>query len=354
MARGNQNYTTDLKRSTLESVMGGVVDQTFRQFPLTELIMKRGNVTPMSGTKITLATMSGQNPNFQWIPLSGPVTLDQPTVLDRPEWEFRRCSIGLTLQKFELMQNSGKEQVADIVKTALDQMELTYKQSFEDSMLSAGGTTGIYAASQLDGLQMAVRTGLSSWNTYGNIDRTDAANASWRNKYLAAAAPGAQLDDTGALVQWSNFFIQCSDDNNSDPVDLILISDLAWGYLADSKLFEKYQITKADGNTGPSSTGFGMGNLFYRGAQIRYISNSNFIGSSAQGATSASGIQNVYFLNTKYWHIVPLAGFKNGLLIEKFDEVPGSFLKVAQGFWSGNVVCKFPGRQGLLTYTSIS
>jgi len=351
---GNTNYATDVARADIEGVLKGVVDQTLRQNPLTDLIVKRGNVVPMSGSKITLGSIHGLNTNFQWVNENGNVKLDQQDYMDRPEWDWAKLSIGISFKKFNLMQNSGPEQVIDILKSGIEITNLTFAQKFEDSLLSDGSAgEGVDGAPQIAGLATAVEDG-TAWGTYGNINRALAGNEYWRNKYTASSNG---LGHTSAMSIWLKFFASLGGDSDVDSPDLILCGPSTWSYLADNKILNKYVVDAPKSKSG-SVANIATERMFYRGAEVRFISNNYFPSgadtTAANPYTPGGTIEHLLFLNTRYFTFVPLRGFSKGLLIEKLDIIPGAFLKGAQGFYACQLVCKAPAKQGRLSYASLT
>jgi hypothetical protein len=90
------------------------------------------------------------------------------------EFTPRLAAVSVTLSGEEILRNSGKAQIRDVMKDHIKAAEVELVDRFVEDLHSDGTL-----ANQIGGLQLAIPTTPTS-GTYGGIDRSVAANALWR------------------------------------------------------------------------------------------------------------------------------------------------------------------------------
>jgi len=94
------------------------------------------------------------------------------------------------------MQNSGKEQIRDFVKTRLKHLQANLANTFGASLFSDGTGTG---GKEIGGLQLLIADDPTAAGTVGGIDQS--ANAFWRNKTRTSGSSWAASNIESEMMQ---------------------------------------------------------------------------------------------------------------------------------------------------------
>jgi len=147
--------------STLPGYEKEFKDQVFNKHVLLDHYKANGGVVQKGGgatLRIPLMTSTGVS---EWF--SGTDTLDVSHVdtLDAAEVTWRNLNASIVFTLDDELENSGKEQVVDLIEAKIKQAELTIADSLNDALFNG---TGAEARPRLVGLATAVGTG-----TYAGI-----------------------------------------------------------------------------------------------------------------------------------------------------------------------------------------
>jgi len=212
------------------------------------------------------------------------------------EFNWKQIAGSITIDGYsEFINQPSKQRVLNLLQSKVTQLEISMREVL-NAMVVAGNGTG-NGGKDLTGLALAIEEG-TAWSTYGGIDRSVAANAFWRNRYLNWAtagfgsSSGAQAD---GIKKMRHMYNLCS--RNNDHTQLILTTmDLFEEYENCLALNERFMM-----GGGPKAGDVGFDGLAFKGAKIMFdedvISDTSIV-----GAISVAGY--MYFLNFMYLNFV--------------------------------------------------
>jgi hypothetical protein len=144
---------SDIIATTLQSRSGVIADNVSRNNALLRRLQTRGNSKPFSGGTILQELSFAQNANASFY--SGYETL--PTgaqdVISAAQFDIKQAACAVTISGLELLQNSGKEAVLDLLEGRMTVAEDTMSNIVAQSIYSDG--TG-YSGKEITGLAAAV------------------------------------------------------------------------------------------------------------------------------------------------------------------------------------------------------
>lgn len=115
------------------------------------------------------------------------------------EYTPRLAAVSVTLSGEEILRNSGKAQIRDVMKDHIKAAEVELVDRFTEDLHSDGTL-----ANQIGGLNLAIPQ-IPSAGTYGGIDRSVAANAIWRTAAFDANSAFSGITQVSATTVKSIF-----------------------------------------------------------------------------------------------------------------------------------------------------
>src|SRR6185312_211265 len=204
----------------LEDRASGYQDLVSNSNALLHVLQRKGNWQTYSGPRIRerlLYNKTGSGIFYNGFDLLSSV----PTELfNDAEYLPKMCAVAVTLTNEEILNNSGPNQLIDVMEAHITAAE-NELQDVIDTSLQSNGTN--FGGKELSGLQLAIPTVPSS-GTYAGIDR--AANAIWRTSAFDAnsfnTAIGTQVSSTTIRPFLNQIMTQRS--RNKKGADLMLMS----------------------------------------------------------------------------------------------------------------------------------
>lgn len=174
---------SDIVATTIESRNRVVADNISNTNAILSAIKKVGGVKTTSGGSIILEELNfAENPNVGWYSGYDVLPLAAADVVSAAQYTIKQASAQVIISGLEQLQNSGKEQMIDLLDARISAAESTLQNLIVKGIYSDGtGASG----KQLTGLKAAVPVA-NTTGTYGGIDR--ATWAFWRNKSLKGGA----------------------------------------------------------------------------------------------------------------------------------------------------------------------
>lgn len=157
---------SELVTHTLRERSGKLADLVTNNNALLYKLKERGRSRPYSGGRTIMEELAYQeNQTFKWY--SGYETLDvRPTeIMTAAEYNIKQAAIAVSMSGLEMIQNSGKEAVLDLMEERISNAERTFMNQMSTAIYSDGTAN---SGKQLGGLQHLVAdTGLG---TVGGIN----------------------------------------------------------------------------------------------------------------------------------------------------------------------------------------
>ena len=312
------SQVSDMIATTIAARSKKLADNLTHNNALLFMLNKRGNVRTVSGgTHIQEEIMyddgdttSGSYSGYDVID----ITPDSP--ISGAEFDFKQYARPITISGMELLQNSGKEQMIDLLEGRMRVAESKIRNDVSRDLYGDGtGNSG----KNITGLLAAISSTPTS-GVYGGIDR--ATWAFWRNQVISCTSDvGAAMSATTILPGMNKLALATARGN--DRVDLIV---------ADNDAFEFYQeslqaIQRITNDSGQGLAGAGFTTLKYYGA-----------GSSAD-VVFDGGIGGNMPSTTMYFNFVPMGGDRQSVNQDAVVKLIG---------WAGNLSCSGAQFQGTL------
>lgn len=313
--------------TTLRNRSGEFADNVTKNNALLARLKKRGKVKPVSGGRTIVQELEyAENGTFKRY--SGYETLDitPSDVFTAAEFNYAQAAVAVSMSGLEMLQNSGKEAVIDLLGSRIKNAMKTMANNIAADCYSDGTADG---GKQIGGLQLLVSKTPTS-GTVGGINR--ATWPFWRN--IASAPSGAPTiaNMVSRMNAVSNQLVR-----GTDKVDLI-VADLLYFNLYQESLQQYQRLT----NTESGAAGFASLAYFGGGGQADVV-----LDGGVGGACPAS---TMYFLNTDYIHFRPHTDRNFVPLGSERESVNQDAMVKLVGF-AGNMTLSNATLQGVLSHS---
>lgn len=333
MAFANSSIS-DIIATNIQSRTGELADNLTNNVALLRRLKDRGNVKPVSGGNVILQeimyndTTTNNTNSYSGYEI---LNVGQNSPISAAQYNFTQYASAVTISGLEMLQNSGKEAIIDLLDGRMDVAEgQLLNRIGGDVYLDGTGNSG----KNITGLGAAVPDDPTT-GTYGGIDRSTTIGTFWRSiRYRG-------VTDGGAAVAASNIT------NYMDAVAVQLIrgTDKPDLIVADNTYYRLYlnalQSIQRVAQAGDGMAGAGFASLKYYGAGMA----SDVVLDGGIGAAAPSA--HMFFLNTKYIFLrphkdrnfVPIGGERQSVNQDAVVKLIG---------WAGNLTSSGPQFCGLL------
>lgn len=334
---------SEIVTTTLRNRTKKLADNMLRNNGALVRLNSRGNVKPFSGGRTIVQELEYAN-NTTYKRYSGYEVLNiQPSdVFTAAEYAIRQAAVAVSISGLEMLQNSGKEAVIDLLESRIKNAEKTFMNGLAYDVYSNGSLTG-----QIGGLQFLVASSPAT-GVVGGIDR--ATWPFWSNiSYSALTNGGAALSSANVYAYMLALYTQLV--RQQDRPDLILASDTAWrAYNENLHAIQRITSTDSDvAKAGYMSLKFMDSDVVLDGGFQGTTTDGNTFGSSGAGAVGGvpTGV-HFYFLNTNYIYLRP---HKDRNMVpldpDRFSVNQDAMVKLVG--WAGNMTLSNSFLQGVMT-----
>lgn len=270
MAAGHPDFNT-LVTTTLDKRRNKMTDNVFESSPLTDRITRKGNRREVNGgIRIVEPLMYGKNSTSGFYSGWERLDLTPQEGMTSALYEWRQHAVSVAMNGLEDAQNSGEEQLIDLVEAKVLQAEESAADTFAEAFHAAADLS-VKAFHSLNTL-------IGTTGTVGGIDSADSANAWWRSQVGDASALTAFAD---VKRLWSEKFLAASKGKDTPSFGLVGGA----GYLDyEESLLPQLRFTSNDEADGK------FRNLTFNGVPMFY------------DIYTVDG--TVYFPNEKYFQLV--------------------------------------------------
>ena len=167
--------TTKLQEAfslSLEERSAGYADLVSNANAILYVMKKRGQFKPFSGPTIRERLLYNETGSYTRYSGYGYLNPTPVELFNDAEFTPKLAAVSVTLSGEDILKNSGRNQLLDIVEEHMMAAEQELQDRFVEDLHSAGALTN-----QIGGLQLAIPT-TTNTGTYGGISRAD--NAQWR------------------------------------------------------------------------------------------------------------------------------------------------------------------------------
>lgn len=282
----NANFS-EIITTTLKNRSGVLADNVSENNALLRELRKSGKVKPFRGGQTIVQEIEYQE-NSSYKRYSGYETLNiqASDVFTAAEYDIKQVAVAITMSGLEMIQNSGKEQVIDLLEARIKNAERTMMNNLAADVYSTGTADG---GKQINGLQALVADSPST-GTVGGINRTNWTF--WRNQTYDASTEGSATTASTIQANMNEAFLKVT--RGTDKPNLI-VADNSYFSLYWSSLQAIQRIQRTDeGN-------LGFQELMFAGVPV--IADGGYGGNVPTGAALSSS--RMYFLNTNYLYLRP-------------------------------------------------
>ena len=327
---------TDIVATTIESRTRQIQDNVTNNNAGLAWIKDKGNVKTVSGGSTIFEEISfAENANAGWYSGYDLLPVAAQDVLSAAQFALKQAAVPVVISGLEQLQNSGKEQMIDLLESRIGVAESTMANLLCNGFYSDGTDSGGKEIAGLDAAIPANTSGTSGrfgTGTYGAIDR-----ATWQFWRPWSSHPTTALDASSIQGAMNDVWGQLV--RGRDRPDLIISDTFMWGiYLASLQAQQRF--------TDPNAAKLGFPSIKYMDADV-VLDGGLYFASSAWGPGAVA--KTMYFLNTKYlkWrphadrNMVPLSPNKRYSINQDAE--------VTILAWAGAMTCAGNAFQGRLT-----
>ena len=313
---------SDIMATTIENRSRKVADNVTNNNAILRRMKKKGKVKPFSGgTKILQELSYAENSNAGWYSGYDLLPVGVSDVISAAEYEIKQAAVPVVISGLEMLKNSGREQMIDLMESRISVAESTLANLLVGGIYSDGTGSG---GKQITGLEAAVSTTPAS--SYGGIN--GATFGFWQNALSDQTAVDG-LDPAKIQGYWNNLWAQLV--RNQDRPDLIMVDSAVWEvYIASLQSLQRFS------NTNDADAGFMS--VKYMDADV-VLDGGIYNGNHGTGAPTGTA----YFLNCDYLHYRPHSKRDMVPLSPNRRYATNQDAEVQIIGWAGNMTCS--GRQ---------
>lgn len=311
---------TSTERTWSQKVTDNVSDHN----ALTRELKKKGKIqTYDGGYEIALPLEYAENGTYQRFGGFDLLNTNASDVLTTAKYDNKMIALHVTASGQELLQNSGKERMINLVKVRKQNALKTAANQFSIDAYSSGALTN-----QIGGLAHLIQT-----NGQGQVGGIDSATWTfWRNQFKEASgtdAAGTPDATKSAAFKADMNKLWLDLNRGADKPDIIVLShDFYSLYELGEQQLQRYMDAEM------AQAGF-MG-LKFKSAKVIFDDNTNFTTTAEKG----------YFLNTDYLYIMQ---HKEAQWSADEEKRPtNQYAVVIPYYWMGNLVCSNRSLQGVI------
>lgn len=277
MAFANPNVS-DIIATTIQSRTRQIADNVTDNNAILKALSQKGRIKTFSGGNVILQELSfrdngnaGYYSGYDLLPVSA------QDVISAAEFNIKQVAVPVVISGLEILQNSGKEKMIDLMDARLDVAESSMKNLIANGLYSDGTGSG---GKQITGLNAAVP--VSGTASYGGIDPvtwTFWANVTTNTSGITASTIQASWNSTWAQLVRGN-----------DKPDVIMVDNATWALYMNS-----LQAQQRFTSESKAAAGFDA---------VKFMSADVILDGGIEGNCQAN---TAYFLNTNYIHWRPHA-----------------------------------------------
>jgi hypothetical protein len=323
---------SDIIATTIESRTGELADNLTNNNALLRRLKSRGNVKTFSGGSTILEEIMYNDPtsnNTNSYSGYEVLNVSQNSPISAAQYGITQYASAVTVSGLETIQNSGKEQIIDLIDGRMNVAEGQLNNRIGgDIYLDGTGNSG----KNITGLAAAVPDNPAT-GVYGGIDR--ATWTFWRSQSFSGLGQGGTAVSAVNIAAYMDA-LAVSLIRGTDKPDLIVADNVFYRYYLQS--LQAIQRVQGDGDM---AAGAGFASLKYFGAGMA----SDVVLDGGIGANAPAN--HMWFLNTKYImfrphtdrNFVPIGGERQAVNQDAIVKLIG---------WAGNLCTSGAQFQGAL------
>lgn len=277
---------TEIVATTLRNRSGVVADNVTKNNALLNRLKKKGKVKVVNGGRTIVQEIEyAENGTYKRYSGYEQLNISPSDVFTGAEYNYAQSAVAVSISGLELIQNSGDEQVIDLLEGRISNAEKTMANNTSLDCYSNGTADG---GRQIGGLQLLVAT--TPTNTVGGIDASTTVGAFWKNTAFSAATDGGAAATAANITDYMNR-VYLQQVRGTDKPDLIV---------ADNNYYRLYleslQAIQRIASDTEASAGF---------TSLKYMSSDVVLDGGYGGGAPTN---TMFFLNTDYIYFRPAKG----------------------------------------------
>lgn len=326
MAYPNASYG-DILSTTIQLLQDDIVDQISNNNALLFELKGRDQIKPFDGgPKIVQPLEYAENGTYQRY--QGYETLDitPSQVFTAAEYNIKQIAISVSMSGLEMIQNSGKSQMKDLMEARLKNARHTLDNNFETDLWSDGTGSG---GKQVGGMQLLIPDDPTT-GTVGGISR--ASYSWWQPYHYHGAADGGAAVSSVNISTYMKRVLNGVFVGKERPTVIMADGTYYTYYWESLAAIQRFQ---SDQKNNMASGGFDS--VLFESIPVV----------NCGGLGGACPAAHMYFINGKYLYLRPFKG-------RQFTELNPTRHSVNQDAevrliaWAGNLTLSNGRKQGLL------
>lgn len=323
MATPNSSYS-EIIATTIQNRSKKLADNVTNNTALLFKLKEKGKVRPFGGgSSIVEEITFSENGTFGWYNGYEPLNVSPSEVVSAASYDMKQCVVAVSISGTEMLQNSGPEQMIDLLEARIANAEQTLINNISVGCYSDGTGSG---GKQIGGLQALIADAPTT-GTVGGIDR--ATYTWWRNKVFDCTSDGTG-SATSALIQgyMNSLWVQLV--RGTDRPDLIVADDNYYKlYLASLQSIQRIASDKM------AQAGF---------TSLKFM-DADVVLDGGYGGDAPSN--HMYFINTNYLSFRPHKD-RNMVVIGGERQSVNQDAVVKLIGWAGNLTLRCAFLQGVI------
>lgn len=275
---------TEIVTTTLRNRTGKLADNVSKNNALLSRLKKRGNVKTVSGGRTIVQELEyAENGTFTRYSGYETINISPSDVFSGAEYNYAQAAVAVSMSGLEMIQNSGKEAIIDLLESRIKNAERTLTNNIAVDCYSDGTGSG---GRQIGGLQLLIDS-TPSTGTVGGIDASTTAGTFWRNIAFDATTDGGAAATSANIQSYMNrVYVQLV--RGIDKPDLIVADNNYWRLYLES-----LQAIQRIGSAEMAEAGFDS---------IKYMNSDVVLDGGVGGGAPTN---SMYFINTNYLYFRP-------------------------------------------------
>ncbi len=188
---------SEIVTTTLRNRTGKLADNVSRNNALLRRLQRRGKVKPFDGGRTIVQELEyAMNGTYRRYSGYEVLNITPSDVMTAAEFPIRQAAVAVSISGLEMLQNSGKERIIDLLESRIGNAERTFMNSLSADVYSDGTASG-----QISGLQALVADNPAT-GTIGGIDR--ATWTFWQNISFSALTDGGAAATSANIQSYMN------------------------------------------------------------------------------------------------------------------------------------------------------
>lgn len=312
----------EIVTTTLRYRSGKLRDNMSKNIALLSRLQDKENIAPVSGGRSIVEELEyAENSTFMYYSGDETLNVGSSDVFTSAEYEWKQAAVAVKINGLELLKNSGREKVIDLLEARIKNAEKTMLNNLSTGVYSDGTGTG---GKQIGGLQLLVSD--AGTGTVGGINSS--TYSFWQNAVYDFSANGVAASALTIQDAMNSLYLSIS--RNRDVPDLIVADNTYFGYY-----WKSLQAIQRVTDDKMASAGFQT--LKFMGADVVYDG----------GFSGTAPSAHMYFLNTNYIKFRPHRD-RNMVPMnpDRFSVNQDAMVKLIG--WAGNLTCSNRSLQGVI------